>query len=125
MMSSRIYEQAERKWLGQSLVCQELSKGNLTWTTHQLTPYRSIIARLWQFHCLIALLHAICSKVSKLLQSIVVQDDFERHVCIYTQLLLHFMHDLDIACKNVLISHNFMMHANACCTCNLISTCTK
>ena len=33
-----------------------------------------------------------------------------------------FMHDLDIACKNVLISHNFMMHANACCTCNLIST---
>ena len=36
-----------------------------------------------------------------------------------------FMHDLDIACKNVLISYNFMMHANACCTCNLISTCTK
>ena len=25
----------------------------------------------------------------------------------------------------MLISHNFMMHANACCTCNLISTCTK
>ena len=36
-----------------------------------------------------------------------------------------FMHDLDIACKNVLISHNFMMHANACGTCNLINTCTK
>ena len=35
-----------------------------------------------------------------------------------------FMHDLDIACKNVLISHNFMMHAYACCTCSLISTCT-
>ena len=32
-----------------------------------------------------------------------------------------FMHDLDLACKNVLISHNFMMHVNACCTCNLIS----
>ena len=31
-----------------------------------------------------------------------------------------FMYDLDIACKNVLISHNFMMHANACCTCNHI-----
>ena len=48
--------------------------------------------------------------------------------CVYasmhTQPLLHSMHDLGIACKNVSISHNFMMHANACCTCNLISTCT-
>ena len=35
-----------------------------------------------------------------------------------------FMHDLDIACKNVLISHYFMMHAYACCACNLISVCT-
>ena len=25
----------------------------------------------------------------------------------------------------MLISHNFMMHANACCTCSLISTCIK
>ena len=52
---------------------------------------------------------------------------FERQVRIYmhahTTITL-FMHDLDIACKNVLISHNFMMHAHACCTCNLISTCT-
>ena len=36
-----------------------------------------------------------------------------------------FMHELDIACKNVLISHSSMMHAYACCTCNLISPCTK
>ena len=36
-----------------------------------------------------------------------------------------FMHDLDIACKNVMIIHNSMMHAYASCTCNLISTCTK
>ena len=44
------------------------------------------------------------------------------YACTHTT-ITPFMHDLDIACKNVLISHNFMMHANACCTCNLKSTC--
>ena len=85
----RIYEQAER--LGQSLVCQELRKSNLTGTTHQLTTYRSIIAGLWQFHCLIVLLQSwkhdfllsACYKASKLLflvPSIVVQDEFNSDV---------------------------------------------
>ena len=35
-----------------------------------------------------------------------------------------FVQELDIACKNVLISHNSMMHVYACCTCNLINPCT-
>ena len=30
------------------------------------------------------------------------------------------MHELDIACKHVLISHDSMIHAYACCTCNLM-----
>ena len=53
---------------------------------------------------------------------------FERlvRICMHAHTTITpFMHDLHIACKNMLISHNFMMHANACCTCNLISTCTK
>ena len=42
------------------------------------------------------------------------------YACMPITTITPFMHDLDIACKNVLISHNFMMHANACCTCNHI-----
>ena len=33
------------------------------------------------------------------------------------------MHELDIACKNVLISYSSMMHAYAYYICNLLSTC--
>ena len=62
---------------------------------------------------------------------------FSVHVCTYplpfdsyslVRIILHaytFMHDLELACKNVLISHNSMMHAYVCSLCNLISTSTR
>ena len=34
--------------------------------------------------------------------------------------VMPFMHELHMACKNVLISYSSMMHAYACCTCNHI-----
>ena len=50
--------------------------------------------------------------------------------CVYACMHAHttvtpFMHELDIACKNVLTSHSSMIHAHTCCTCNLVSPCTK
>ena len=44
------------------------------------------------------------------------------HACTHT--VTPFMHELDFACKYV-FRHNSMMHAYACCTCKLISPCTR
>ena len=40
------------------------------------------------------------------------------HACTHNHYTIHAT-----ACKNVLISDNFMIYENDCCTCNLISTC--
>ena len=53
-----------------------------------------------------------------------VHVQYERQVCVCVHVhttVTPFVHELDIACKNVLISHSSMMR---CCTCSLISTCT-